>query len=138
MSHSVPAGVGGPVVGPGAGPASTARPRPLGKAGAESIGSALDADPVILRGAVARALETVTGAPPGLPWDQLVATAAARSGGWPDERTAALADPAAAGHQDALWALATELIEDRGRDLATIDLRDGQGQTGGPGREGAP
>ena len=121
MSDSVPAGVDAPVVGQDGSQSRGRTGRGLAKADAEAIGAALDADPVVLRGAVARSLEVVTDAGRGTPWAELAARAA-RRGDWDPARTAALADPDAMGHQEALWDLATELIEGRGRDLARIDL----------------
>jgi hypothetical protein len=121
MSDSVPAGVDAPVVGQDGSQSRGRTGRGLAKADAEAIGAALDADPVVLRGAVARSLEVLTDAGRGHPWSELVARAA-RRGDWDPERTAALADPDATGHRAALWDLATELIEGRGRDLTRIDL----------------
>jgi hypothetical protein len=121
MSDSVPAGVDSPEVGSDGSQPRGRGGRGLAKADAEAIGAALDADPVVLRGAVARSLEVLTDAGRGTPWADLVARAAGR-GDWDGERATALADPDAPGHLEALWGLATELIEGRGRELARIDL----------------
>ena len=121
MSDIVPVGTDPLVVGATGHTPRVVPARGLTKSDVESIGGALDADPVILRGAVARALELLTVAGHGAPWAELVRRAAAVAD-WPPERRDALRDPGAADHLPALWDLATELIEGRGRDLARIHL----------------
>ena len=71
MSDSVPAGVDSPEVGSDGSQPRGRGGRGLAKADAEAIGAALDADPVVLRGAVARSLEVLTDAgraPRGPTW----------------------------------------------------------------------